>query len=399
MTARRRGGVSVRAVGRLRSWRPTGRSASLVDLALAVGLAAVSLVEVVVAGIPAGVAGVALVVLQTAPLALRRRAPFTVYLVVGLAISAYAFLGEEASVGPVATFVAIYTVAAHGTRLQSRAALAIQAGGVMFFFLADGRFPVGDVAEAVVLSILAWTAGEYVRTRRLYIAEVEARAEAQRQAQDQQARQAVADERTRVARELHDVVGHGVTLMVVQAGAGRRVVGRDQDRSEAAFRAIEETGRRTLGELDQLLGILRPDGEEAARAPQPGLDQLGALALGFTDAGLPVEVRIEGEAVALPRTLEVAAYRVAQEALTNALRHAGPARATLTLRYGPGRVEVEVADDGAGPTKADAGAGGSGGRGLAGMRERVSLFGGEVETGPGPDSGFVVRCWIPVATP
>lgn len=364
---------------------------SLLDIALAVLLSVVALIEI------SGLEGVGpllviLAVLQTAPLALRRRFPFGVFMVVGLAISAYAALGQEISVGPVATFVALYGVASRGTRLQAFAALAIQALGVAFFFLSDDRFPLGDVTEAAVLSGMAWAAGEYVRTRRLYVAEVEARAEAQDQTRREQARQAVAEERTRMARELHDVVGHGVTLMVVQAGAGRGVVHRDPGRAEAVFRTIEETGRSALGELDRLLGILRPDGEQATRAPSPGLDQIPALVERFVEAGLAVEVEVEGEATPLPAAVESAIYRVTQEALTNTLRHAGTATATVRLGFLAGRVELEVTDDGTGASGPTA----QGGRGLVGIRERMDLLGGEVDTGPRPGGGFAVRCRIPL---
>ncbi|MDQ3304512.1 MAG: sensor histidine kinase [Actinomycetota bacterium] len=374
-----------------RSDQPDQEEGSLLDIALAVLLSVVALIEV--SGLE-GVGPVLMIlgVLQTAPLALRRRFPFGVFMVVGLAISAYAALGQEISVGPVATFVALYGVAARGTRLQAFAALAIQALGVAFFFLSDDRFPLGDVTEAAVLSGLAWGTGEYVRTRRLYVAEVEARAEAQDQTRREQARQAVAEERTRMARELHDVVGHGVTLMVVQAGAGRGVVHHDPSRAEAVFRTIEETGRSALGELDRLLGILRPEGEQAPRAPAPGLDQLPALVGRFVEAGLAVEVEVAGEATPLPPAVESAIYRVTQEALTNTLRHAGTATATVRLGFLAGGVELEVTDDGAGASSRSA----QGGRGLVGIRERMDLLGGEVDAGPRPGGGFLVHCRIPL---
>jgi signal transduction histidine kinase len=195
-----------------------------------------------------------------------------------------------------------------------------------------------------------------------------------------------------MARELHDVVGHGVTLMVVQAGAGRGVVHHDPSRAEAVFRTIEETGRSALGELDRLLGILRPEGEQAPRAPSPGLDQLPALVERFVEAGLAVEVEVEGEATPLPAAVESAIYRVTQEALTNTLRHAGTATATVRLGFLAGRVELEVTDDGPGVSSRSA----QGGRGLVGIRERMDLLGGEVDTAPRPGGGFLVHCRIPL---
>lgn len=388
-------GSTVAGVEGWRAWRMDRTSAVLADVALAAVLSGVALVEALEAEEVARPLAVLLALLQTAPLALRRRAPFVVYLVMGPAIAVYGALGQEISVGPVGTFVALYGLAAEASRRLAFAALALQALGITFFFLSQDRFPLGDVTEAMVLSGLAWTAGMYVRTRRLYDVEVEARVEAQEQSRARQAMQAVAEERARMARDLHDVVGHGVTLMVVQAGAGRRVAEGDPGRAITAFRTIEESGRQALGELDRLLGILRPEGEEAARSPASGLDQLPALAERCRHAGLPVEVMVDGEMTPMPPALESALYRVAQEALTNTLRHAGPARATVALRRRPGWVELEVVDDGAGALPSVT----SGGRGLAGIRERVEALGGEVDAGAASDGGFAVRCRIPLEGP
>jgi signal transduction histidine kinase len=158
------------------------------------------------------------------------------------------------------------------------------------------------------------------------------------------------------------------------------------------FRTIEETGRQALGELDRLLGILRSEQDGAAVAPPEGLDQLPALATRFREAGLPVVLRVEGEVVPLPRPLELSAYRIVQEALTNCLRHAGPATATVTIRYAAGRLELEIADDGRGAYGTTM----RGGRGLVGIKERVALFGGQMHAGTAPGGGFVVRCSIPL---
>lgn len=373
-----------------------GLLAFVVDATLAAVLTVVVLLELFGAGRPVGPLEPMLAVLQTAPLAWRRRAPFAVYLVIGSAISAHSAFRYPDSLGPVATLVALYGVAALGSRAQALAALALQTVGVAWFFAARGApLTVGNLAEPVVLSALAWTAGQYVKTRRLYAAELEARADALERTREREALQAVTEERSRIARELHDVVGHAVTLMVVQAGAGRRLVADDPVRAGSVFGAIEDAGRQALGELDRLLGVLRWEGEQAALAPQAGLDLLPALAAGFTAAGLPVEVRVQGAARPVPRALEVSAYRIVQEALTNSLRHAGPATATVTVRYRETCLELEVADSGKGPPAA----GVRRGRGLAGIGERVTLFGGTLETGARRGGGFVMRCSIPLEAP
>jgi signal transduction histidine kinase len=200
-----------------------------------------------------------------------------------------------------------------------------------------------------------------------------------------------------LARELHDVIGHTVNVMVIQAGAGRRTLASDRELAERAFQTIESTGREALEELDRLLGILRTETDEPDLLPQPGLEQLRALAGRFEDAGLPVELTIEGEQVPLPRSLDQSAYRIIQEALTNALKHAGQARADVVVRYGEGELDVRVADDGRGAAAGiDSARLPGSGHGLVGMRERVALFGGELAIGPRPGGGFEVRARLPL---
>jgi signal transduction histidine kinase len=203
-----------------------------------------------------------------------------------------------------------------------------------------------------------------------------------------QARDAAADERARIARELHDVVGHSVSVMVVQAGAERRVT--DSESSRETLEQIEECGRQALGELRRMLGVLRGGEAPAGRAPTPDLEELDALIAGVREAGLSVDVRREGEPVPLAPGLGLTAYRIVQEGLTNALRHAGAARVEVVVRYAPRELGIDVLDDGPG------GEVNGSGHGLAGMRERVALYGGRIEAGPRREGGFGLRARLPL---
>jgi signal transduction histidine kinase len=205
------------------------------------------------------------------------------------------------------------------------------------------------------------------------------------------AREAVSSERTRIARELHDVVAHSMSVMIVQAGAARTVVDRDPAAAREAIAHVEETGRAGLAEMRRLIGVLTDADEAASTAPMPGLAELDPLLDTVRAAGLPVEVVRTGTPRDLPAGADLAAYRVIQESLTNALKHAGPASARVSMDFAPDRLTIEVADDGRGPTQ-DPGVG----HGLIGMRERVGVFGGSLRTGERPGGGFVVRAEIPV---
>ena len=203
---------------------------------------------------------------------------------------------------------------------------------------------------------------------------------------------AAAEERTRIARELHDVIAHGVSVIVAQARAGPHLV---DDRSRtAAFRAIESTGRDALVELRRLLGILRSEDQQLAIGPQPGLESLCSLVDQVSASGLPVRLRVEGDPAPLPAGVDLAAYRIVQEALTNVVKHAHAAEADVVIRYGPGALEVSVVDDGVGV----AAAGNGGGHGLIGVRERVALYGGTVESGPRDAGGYELRARLPLGS-
>jgi signal transduction histidine kinase len=210
--------------------------------------------------------------------------------------------------------------------------------------------------------------------------------------QEVRAAEAVAEERGRIARELHDVVAHAISVIVVQARGARHVLDEEPEEARAALDAVERAGQQALVEMRRLLGVLRSTDERAALAPQPGLALLAELAGQVAAAGLPVEIDVKGTPVELPPGVDVSAYRIVQEALTNALKHAGPAHARVVIRYEVDALELEVVDDGAG-----IGDGGGSGHGLLGIRERVGVYGGEIESGRRTDGGFGIRVRLPLA--
>jgi signal transduction histidine kinase len=220
----------------------------------------------------------------------------------------------------------------------------------------------------------------------------EQRAQIAERERDVAGREAVVEERARIARELHDVIAHNVSMIVVQAGAERRVLDGASASTHEVLQTIEQIGRSALTEMRRLLGMLRSDADDAL-APQPGLGDVPRLVTQVREAGLPVDLRIDGERRELPVGIELSAYRIVQEALTNALKHAGEAHAAVRIRYGDDSLELEIVDDGAEEANRLAG----GGHGLVGMRERVALYGGRFDASPNPGGGFVVRAKLPIA--
>jgi signal transduction histidine kinase len=281
----------------------------------------------------------------------------------------------------VALLVAAYSVAAYCEAARAVVGLA----GLFALGLVLGG-SAGDAAFVAVLFGGAWCAGRIARRQRLLL-------DALAREQEARERAAVADERARLARELHDIVAHSVSTMVVQAEAGEALLEHDPDRARDAFVSITSSGRQALGELRRMLGLLRSADGEPTLGPQPGLAQLQTLAEQMRGVGLPVELSIEGEPRPLPAGVDLSAYRIVQEALTNTLKHARPAHARVTVRYRSDDVELEVVDDGRGRAN-----GSSGGHGIPGMRERVRLYGGTLETGTAIEGGFAVRARLPART-
>jgi signal transduction histidine kinase len=333
--------------------------------------------------------GAALVVSASVAIAWRRRAPLAVATIVGASAAAYSLLDHQpALILPL--MIALYTAAAYRERdrlvpilLPVAVVTAIAMNAADREIGRQGYNWVEILAEIVVTAGIPIALGRMTFNRRRRVA----------LDRDLAAREAVTAERARIARELHDVVAHHMSVMVVQAGAARAVAGKDPSGVSDALKQIEASGRTGLAEMRRLLEILKASDGENDLTPQPGLARLDELLDGMRATGLPVEMVVEGIPRPLAPGVDLSAYRIVQEALTNTLKHAGGASARVLLRYEIDALEVEVADDGRG----DPGAGG-GGQGLIGMRERVQLFGGTLDAGPRPGGGFLVRARLPVAS-
>jgi signal transduction histidine kinase len=380
-------------------------SAWLFDSGLALVAAGVStlffieLMNVAQLALPRGTLalGYVLALLHTLPLAARRRFPGAVLgisVTSGLAVAA---LGLPPEILGVAILVAVYSVAAYGDRWVSLAGLAAAELGSAAVQLTSGRFQwPTPVTNALVIGA-AWLLGHFVGVRRAYTARLERTAELER-TRAELARRAVAEERLRLARELHDVVAHSISVIAVQSGVGAHVAATQPEEAAKALAAIEATSRAALIELRRLLGVLRQEGEpQGDLAPVPGLADLDALLAEVAKAGLGVRLRVEGTPSQLPAGVDLSAYRIVQEALTNVVKHAGPARAQVTIGYRDQEVTVEVIDDGRGVTVPTGDGRARVGHGLIGMRERVQVFGGDLETGPRPGGGFRVAVRLPFA--
>lgn len=345
-------------------------------------------------GIPTG--------LLFAPVALslgvRRRAP-----AVAVAVSTACFLAaglfvtSRVDTGPVAFFVALivaYYSAGAWSSTAGELAVAVAAwGAVAVLDVSRGVFDVNGPTQplAWLMLAIAWLVGREIGRRRRDLTALRDHAVRLEQDRDQQTRAAVNEERTRIARELHDVVAHSVSVMVVQAQAGTRLIS-DPPRASSTFQAIEHSGREALVELRRMLGILRTPDEQPTTHPQPGLAGLDSLIAQVAEAGVTVQCVIEGEPRPLPPGVDLSAYRIIQEALTNTIKHAGAAQASVLLRYGSTSIDIEVLDDGRGGRASVNGSG----HGLIGMRERVTLHGGELSTAPRADGGYAVVARLPL---
>jgi len=277
-------------------------------------------------------------------------------------------------------------------RRQAVAGLLIGIGASLVVNANETHRALEDFISVPILFTLVWIAGRTLRYQQREMRAARERARLAEGERETRARSAVAEERQRIARELHDVVAHSISVMTVQAGGVRRLLLPDQAREREALETIEATGREALAEMRRMLGILRQPTDEPTLAPQPSMASLSALVEHVREAGLPVEYRVEGEPIPLPPGVELSAYRIVQEALTNALKYAGPARAEVSVSYGRDALELEIVNDG----RVDGDGDGSG-HGLIGMRERVAVVGGTLEAGPRPEAdGFVVRARLPV---
>jgi signal transduction histidine kinase len=356
-----------------------------VDLVI-VGLAVANEIELAVTRVPVNAAvQVPLSFLFVAPLLARRRFPLGAPAVVFATFALDTLLDSQGLKNlNVAFLCALAAAIAMGAIGELRHALAGGAIAIATVTWVTSRMPpngVGDYIGSAALFATAWAIGFLLGTR--------GRAA---QAADARAIRAVTDERARLARELHDIVGHSVSVMTVQASAVRRLLRDDQVREREALLVVEQTGREALSEMRRLVGVLRRPEDAPALAPQPGLEHVAKLVEQACEAGLSTDLRIEGDAVELPPGIDLTAYRLVQEGLTNALTHARASRAEVLVRYDNGRVELVVRDDGRG-----GGSGSGGGHGLVGMRERVAVCGGELQAGPCPGGGFELRARLPVS--
>ena len=340
------------------------------------------------------------------PLAFRRRAPL-----VALVACTAGFLGArllldslEQTITVIAVAIAIYSAAAYGRPRRRNVVCALCVVAMMArLWYETGNLLAPDVPDReLVLAIqmltilmlfgAVWALGAAIGSGRRRAAELLDRTVALERQREENARRAVFDERVRIARELHDVVAHHVSVMGVQAGAARVVMGREPSKAIAALASIEASSRQAVAELHRLLGFLRQADDPDDLAARPGVSQLRGLAAAMSDSDLAIEIGVEGEERPLPPSVDLSAYRIVQEALTNTLKHARASRADVHLRYWPDELEIEIVDNGRGN---GAPATPSGGLGLVGMRERAALHGGRLTTGRAADGGFVVRVRLP----
>jgi len=348
----------------------------------------------------------ALTVLAVLPLAWRRRYPLGVLAFITALILALRLLDiPEETFTLYSALLALLSAGVFGNprwrtpvRIGCVSAIAVAVIYIMFV-----RDQAGIFSQNAVLSLslailynlclygIAWWFGDVFRQSRERERDLKIRTVELEHEREENAQRAVLEERVRIARELHDVVAHHVSVIGVQAGAARHVLDKQPEKAREALSQIEASSRQAVNEMYQLLGLLRQDAAPSL-APQPGLSQLPGLVREMGEAGLPVAVRVEGIARPLPAGVDVSAFRIIQEALTNTLKHAGPAHAAITLIYGDDFIEIEATDDGAGAAMRAEGRG----RGLIGMRERVNLHGGTLEAGPLPEKGFRVRAKLPL---
>jgi signal transduction histidine kinase len=363
------------------------------NIVLAVGLATVAEIELFLLHLDYERSLFAPLMLLV-PLALiwRARYPLAVMAVniaAWVAIDLYTPANEDPLTLAITLAVAVYSVGAHTRGRRAVLGAALVAAMALLATIVDWNEGslldlVGNFTFFMGIFGGTWLAGRAIRRRRGRERDLIVE-------QEERARAAVLEERTRIARELHDVVAHAISVIVLQARGARHALDGEPQDARGALDAIEQTATQALREMRRLLGMLRADDEEVALAPQPSLAQLETLVAHVREAGLPVDVRVEGTPRELAPGVDLSAFRIVQEALTNALKHAGPAQAQVLVRYGEDVLEIEVADSGGGALN-----GGGGGHGLPGMRERVAVFGGELESGPRSEGGYAVRARLPL---
>jgi signal transduction histidine kinase len=343
--------------------------------------------------------GILLALLQTVPLVWRRVAPVLVLAVCSGAMFLFFFLGYLPSFASFGFLLALYTVSAHRERrISIPAALASAAVVLMLLIGSKEPFELDALfAEGLVIGAV-WFIGDGLRTKRSQVLSLEDRATRLEHERELAAQEAVAEERRVIARELHDMVAHNVSVIVAQSAAAQRVLDDNPEEGRIALRSIEDAGREALVEMRRLLGLLRTDHDRPdVRHPQQGLDDIGTLLAQVREAGVHVSLTVEGTPRPLPAGLDLSAFRIVQEALTNVLKHAGAASAAVWIRYERSSLHLTISDDGSGPRDADPDPLRAR-YGHLGMRERVGLFGGRLRVGPRPGAGYEVVVALPLDT-
>jgi signal transduction histidine kinase len=346
--------------------------------------------------------GVILLVVPGLALAVRRRWPVAVFAIAGLSSIVYYSLEFSDGPGWLALFVSLYTLTAYG---DGRRSVRFATVGIAILTVAwmiaardtEPRAAIGWVFFRIGASVMSAALGESVRARRVIAADALERAELAERTREEEARARVADERVRIAREVHDTVAHAIAIVNVQAGVTAHVMDKRPERARETLIAIEQTSSRALKEMRAILGVLRADDD--ARAPMPGLADVDELLERAREAGLDIKREDSTPpGVALPSAVATAAYRIVQESITNVIRHVGPTRVTVGVEYGPDALALSVTDEGrrGGPAGVTGGGSLPPGRGIRGMRERCELLGGRLDAGPLPHSGFEVRARLPL---
>ena len=336
------------------------------------------------------VASLALVILKSVPLWWRRHEPVAVLTIVAGALLAGELLGLSQTASDGSVIFAVYAVSVYGGSQARLWVVGLAALLTLAAFIITALAGITNHRESLLTlgppALVAWVVGDYIRGRREFLVELITR---HRRESDESRRAAVEEERVRIARELHDVVAHNVSVMAIQAGAAR-VSGNS---SREALQSIENMARETLAELNRLLGVLRKDPGAPDRSPQPGLGQLDGLLNSARESGLEASLKSTGEPRPLPAALDLSAYRIVQEAITNALKHSNASRLEVVVDHQPDAIVLTISDNGSGATET---VGESTGHGLIGMRERVELFGGELGAGSSALGGFTVRARLPI---
>ncbi len=344
--------------------------------------------------------GLLLAAAMAVGVAIRRRAPRAAFVFVAVVGIVQYAVGLSPQAFDIALVIVLYTVAAQRGRRDAAVAFLVLEVGACLSAVRWYATPWKGLLAPTVVAAAAWVLGDSMRIRRAYLAGLEERAARLERERDQQVQIAAGAERARIARELHDIVAHSLSVMVAQADGATYAMGRDPDRAQDAMRTVASTGREALTEMRRLLGVLRTSEPATVTMPQPGVEQVTELVDKVRDAGLSIELRLQGQPRVLPAGMGLAAYRIVQEALTNTIKHAGPrAHAQVTITYRDDLVQVRVEDDGSADAVAPDGAEDHRpGQGLVGMRERAAVYGGRVAARPDADGGYRVEALLPIPT-